>query len=132
MIEIPGDVLTRRDGYCSDRDLTILDLRGFGLEGYVWQTTQDTILKIARHRHHYLAERDVYRRLADASLYRLQGFSIPCLIDSSDRHVALELSYVKPPYILDFAAATLDSPPTDFNLNDPDWLKEKSRLFGTR
>jgi hypothetical protein len=28
----------------------ILNLRGYGVDGYVWQTTNDNILKVARNR----------------------------------------------------------------------------------
>ena len=132
MDEIPDDVLERRDAYCQQRAIEIVDLRGYGVDGYVWQTTNDNIVKVARSRNPFLAERAVYLRLSSHLLYRLQGFSIPCLIDSDESQFVLELSYVSPPYILDFAAATLDQPPQNFDPNDPAWVREKSGLFGAR
>lgn len=42
----------------------------------------------------------------------------------------LEIGYVKPPYILDFAACTLDTPPAGFDPDDAEWTGEQSRKFG--
>jgi len=97
MDEIPAELIERRDKYCQQRAIEILDLRGYGVDGYVWQTTTDSILKVARGRAPFITERAVYRRLSQHSSYRLHGFSIPCLINSDENQLVLELSYVSPP-----------------------------------
>jgi hypothetical protein len=40
------------------------------------------------------------------------------------------MTFVRPPYILDFAACTLDKPPSGFDPYDPQWVAEQSRKFG--
>lgn len=37
---------------------------------------------------------------------------------------------MKPPYILDFSACTLDAPPADFDPDDAEWTGEQARKFG--
>jgi hypothetical protein len=70
----------------------------------------------------------VYLRLKKRSLYRLAGFSIPVLYHYDDACLALELSIVERPWILDFAQASLDVPIQE--IDDPDWQNEKARIFG--
>jgi hypothetical protein len=130
MIEIPPDVLARRDEFCQSRSRLLVDLRGWGVDGYVWQTDQDSVVKVCRRPPAYLRERDVYLRLRDRQLYQLQGFRIPRLLDSDDDLLVLELSYIRPPYVLDFGAAVLDHPPAGFGPCDEHWLAEQSRKFG--
>jgi hypothetical protein len=49
MAEIPTEISDRRDAYCLQRGTEIEALRGYGLDGFVWQTTEDNILKVFRH-----------------------------------------------------------------------------------
>lgn len=67
----------------------------------------------------YHTERDVYLRFRKKALYRLQGFFIPILLDFDDTAMVLEMTFVTPPYSLDFAACTLDQPPSGFDPCDP-------------
>lgn len=132
MIDIPEEVIRRRDNYCALRSLTIEQLRGWGVDGFVFQSNRDSILKVFRRQDKFAAERAVYARLSSLNLTRLHGFRIPTFLDCDEQNSVLELSYVSPPYILDFAAATLDRPDPEFNPDDSNWLTEKSRLFGEK
>jgi hypothetical protein len=46
--------------------------------------------------------------------------------------LVLELSYVRPPFVLDFAAATLDDPPTEVDIDSADWIAAKRSVYGER
>lgn len=105
-------------------------MRGYEVDGYVWQTTQGNILKVYRRAHAFERELADDRRLEAKSLYRLQGFSIPVLVEFDEELWALEMTNVRPPYILDFGAATLDRPPPGFNPESEEWNAEQSRKFG--
>ncbi len=131
MVEIPSDVAVRRDAFCQQRGIGIAELRGYGIDGFVWQTSEDNILKVFRYESEFQNEVVVYQRLQSHQLDMLQGFQIPALIHYDKNLFVLELSYVKPPYILDFAAATLDQPSPGFGAEDPTWISEKQRLFGS-
>jgi hypothetical protein len=73
----------------------------------------------------------VYQRLQSHQIEQLQGFHIPILLHYDRNLFVLEISFVRPPYILDFAAATLDQPPPGFDAEDREWIAEKRRVFGS-
>jgi hypothetical protein len=131
MAEIPAEICERRDGYCDARGIGVEGLRGYGFDGFVWQTTVDTIVKVFRHDGDFQRELAVYQRLQIHQIEQLQGFHIPILLHYDVDLFVLELSFVRPPYILDFAAATLDVPPPGFDTEDQDWIAEKHRVFGS-
>ena len=55
---------------------------------------------------------------------------MPELLHYDDRRHVIEMSIVQPPYLLDFAQATLDSPP-DFSDDALEmWRAEKAEQFG--
>jgi hypothetical protein len=130
MSEIPDEIQDRLDEYCRVQAIGIRDLLGIGFDGYVWRTTRDSVVKIHWNTAEFQRELAVYQRLASHSLTRLQGFSIPVLLNYDTPALTLELSFVSPPFVLDFAAANLGAPPAGFDPDDPAWQAEKSRLFG--
>lgn len=89
------------------------------------------MLKVFRHQSDFQKELAVYQRLKSHQIDQLQGFFIPLLLHYDEKLFALELSYVRPPFILDFAGATLGHPPPGFDPEDPTWITEKKRLFGS-
>ncbi|MCA9070372.1 MAG: hypothetical protein KDA84_15680, partial [Planctomycetaceae bacterium] len=116
--------------FCEQRQIEILELRGYGLDGFVWQTSEDSMVKVFRHENDFQRELEAYRRLESHQVDQLQGFFVPLLLHYDENLFVLELSYVRPPYILDFAAATLDQVPPGFDPEDPTWIAEKQRVFG--
>jgi hypothetical protein len=79
MVEIPSEILWRRDEYCRIHLVAIETARprGWGVDAYIWQTTADTILKVHYNQREFRQELAVYQRLAETSTDRLQGFEIP-------------------------------------------------------
>jgi len=132
MSEIPAEINQRLLAYCAFAGLEVQELRGYGVDGYVWQSTQDSILKVFRSEAPFQHELAVYHRLQTNGIRRLQGFHIPLLLNYREDLLTLELSYVRPPFALDFAGATLDSPPPRFDFESAEWVREKRALYGTR
>jgi len=143
ILEIPDELAERRDAYCTSRGKTIFARRrGFGFDAVIWQTDDDNILKVFRRPQRFHQELAVYQRLQalhskkttdsedifPKQLYRIQGFSIPLLLDFDEPTIVLELSYVSPPYILDFAEASLE--PRQVPFDDPTREVEYRRVFG--
>lgn len=124
------DCLRRAHVYCHERSLDIVELRGWGVDAVVWQASDDRILKVFRHASQYVQEQSVYRHLQERNVRKLQGFRIPDVVDVDDELWVLGLTFVRPPYILDFAAATLGSQPAGFDPDNTEWLAEQSRKFG--
>ena len=133
MIEIPNEILDRRNDYCERRQIRVIDEDGaWGLDAFVWRSAVGTILKVHRYEDRFRREMAAYDRLTERGLKRLQGFRIPELTQYDEELLVLELSFVRPPYILDFTEVGLDQRPPDFQLDDPDWEAEKRRVFGRR
>jgi hypothetical protein len=63
MSEIPAEINQRLLAYCAFAGLAVQELRGYGVDGYVWQSTQDSILKVFRSEAPFQHELAVYRRL---------------------------------------------------------------------
>lgn len=128
MFVIPTDVEQRRTAYCESRGIQTQDLIGYGLDGFVWKTNRASVAKVCRHANLFERELAVYQRLTQLGLHQLQGFRIPSLLDQDAERWVLELSLVSPPFILDFAAASLGKQPAE--MESAEWLDEKRRMFG--
>lgn len=129
MIEIPPEILDRRDAFCRRRSVEVSDA-GFawGLDAFVWITNVDTVVKVHRYSDRYRREFAAYQRFQQLRVGRLRGFHIPDLLQYDDHLEILELSFVRPPYILDFVEAHLDRRPETFDLERIE--TESRRQFG--
>ncbi|MFM9965464.1 MAG: hypothetical protein ACKV2Q_30120 [Planctomycetaceae bacterium] len=128
MFVIPAELDERRQAYCEDRRIQTQSLIGYGLEGYVWKTNRGSVVKLFRHSNLFDRELAVYQKLSQLGLQKLQGFTIPQLLDHDHEHSVIEISLVAPPFVLDFAAASLGKAPSE--MASPEWLAEKQRMFG--
>ena len=64
-----------------------------------------------RHVSPWRRERDCYRRLRETGTSSLAGVHLPQLIWEDEEWLAIEMSLVKRPFLLDFGAAWLDERP---------------------
>lgn len=97
-----------RDYIGTDESLEVL---GWGLDGVVYARRDPTAaIKIHSQEQGFRKELAVYRRLLNRRVEKFMGFEVPTLMGCSEQHRVLELSIVKPPFLLDFAAATVDEP----------------------
>ncbi|MBI1313664.1 hypothetical protein GC176_20420 [bacterium] len=119
MVGIPDSVIDVRDRYCQERGEHIPSNGEFwwGLDAFLWQTASDSILKVHRYKDRFAKELAAYQRLADRHIVRLQGFRFPQLLDYDPELHILELSFVSPPYILDFVEVYLGDRPASFDLD---------------
>ncbi len=84
---------------------------GGGKDGGVWQTNRMTALKIHDRAESYRAERNAYMRFRDVGLIDANGFNVPELTEHDDELLALEMTIVRPPFVVDFASVVLDVDP---------------------
>ncbi len=82
------------------------------MDGNVYATDRQSAVKVFNRSESYVTERDVYLRLDEHQVKFVAGLNVPQLIGCDDELETLEISVVQPPYVLDFAKATLDTPPT--------------------
>jgi hypothetical protein len=130
------DLIRRADTYVQSRKLS-LDRQyplGAGIDGAVWRTNRPSALKVCERDQSFRDEVECYRRLKDAKISYLQDFAVPQLIDSDERLMALEISIVSPPFLLDFGKVYLDAPPPYWNDREVmgHWQAEGEQNFGER
>ncbi len=87
---------------------TIVDRLGNGVDGSVFATAQSTAIKLYTATLRYQREKEVYLHLQAIKLDQVAGHAIPKLIRFDDELRAIEMTIVRPPFILDFAAAKTD------------------------
>lgn len=107
---------------------------GAGIDGCVWRTSRPSALKLSEREKSYHDEVESYRRLQEHNVRRLEGFAIPRLIDHDDLLLAIEISVVSPPFLLDFGKVYLDRPPPYWDDAEimGHWHAEDRENFGDR
>lgn len=100
------------------------------MDGTVFESTRRSAVKVHEYTVRFQNELAVYRRLTDEGVERICGASIPKLLGVDDARLIIELTTVRAPYVLDFAASRLDVPP-DFDAELwQHWREEKEEEFG--
>jgi hypothetical protein len=107
---------------------------GYGMDGSIWHTSRQSVVKTFEREKNYQDEVECYRRFATRQILTIAGFVIPDLIDCDDELLALEMSIVRPPFLLDFGKVYLDAPPPYWNDSEimGHWHDEGRENFGKR
>lgn len=81
---------------------------GCGQEGYVWPVEGGvSAIKVFERRKNYEIELGCYEILDAHKVTEVYGFNIPQLIGWSEELLIIEMTIVKPPFILDFGKSSL-------------------------
>jgi len=127
--------LARR--YALKRNIKLGERLGFGIHGIVIAAQDKTkpgfsAVKFHREERPFERECGVYRRLREEQITRILGFNVPQLLSIDEEFQAIEMTIVRPPFLLDFADAHLDETP-DFSEDVlRQWEEEKAEIFGER
>ncbi len=107
---------------------------GAGIDGCVWRTSRPSALKLCERDKSFRDEVESYLRLQEYEVRRLHDFAVPRLIDWDEQLMAIEISIVSPPFLLDFGKVYLDSPPPYWNDAEimGHWHAEGRENFGER
>lgn len=134
-MDSPGSdmpVAARAGLYAVRRGLRLEKQLGFGKDGIVWSTNRASALKVHDRRHTYEQERAAYQRLREHGVEHVCGHAVPRVIEFDDELMAIEMSVVRPPFLLDFSSARLDEDP-EFPAEVLDeWRAEKQEQFEDR
>lgn len=122
-------------GYARFRGGTLRERLGYGIHGIVYVMEDNKNLGRMAVKVHgagapYRRERRVYERLADLRLSSLRGFAIPRALRFDDEWLAIEMTIVAQPFVVDFAEAYLDGPPEFPEDVWVEWEAEKQEQFG--
>jgi hypothetical protein len=109
-----------------------LEALGYGIDGDVFHLPEShTVVKILATAEKFDREIVVYRRLKKRRVTAIQGFSVPQLLGYSARHNAIRMSFVRPPFLLDFVQTKLDQRP-DFPEGLDEWWDRLGAIFEER
>jgi hypothetical protein len=127
---LPESIEKRVATYTKDRNLNLDSGLGQGsVFVFVDPSQQKVAVKFHEREIAYVRERDVYFRLSDLEITHVSGHRVPVLVHHDDDLLALEMTIVSPPIVLDFGGAYLDRPPDYSPEVWADWETEKSELF---
>ena len=132
----PGDLEKRAATFSERHDVVFEGRLGFGFDGNVFRTNRKSAVKFLKWEPLYVRERDAYLRLRMSAVQDVAGLAVPLLILFDDELLAIEMSVVKPPFIVDFAGAFLDEPPEHTREYTPEeigeWHLKKLEQFEER
>jgi hypothetical protein len=112
------------------RDAPLIQL-GWGIDGVVYRSPREpAAIKVHTRQERYFAELGAYQRLAEFGVTEFMGFSVPKLLRYHDALQVIEISVVTVPFLLDFAAATLDFPKEFTDDAERIWWDELRERFG--
>lgn len=106
----------KAERYAAAKGLDISECLGWGLHGSVWKLTRKGesftgVLKLHRYAASWRRERDCYLRLREMQVASVEGLEIPMLIGADEDWLAIEMTLVGRPHLLDFGTAWLDERP---------------------
>ncbi len=109
----------------------LVDELGSGTDGVVYATHASAV-KIYRDNRPFQHELEAYLRLAEHGVSEICGHAVPQLIRFDGKLLALEMTMVQPPFVLDFGKARVDEKP-DYppNVLD-DWREQVHEVFGSQ
>jgi hypothetical protein len=122
----------RAKEYCISRHCEPLfnSQLGWGQEGYVWETSRRSAIKVYRDNGETNFNREFrcYSILSENDITEVHGFNVPQMIDCESRLLVIELTIVTAPYILDFGKANFR--PHDFSDEVmEDYESDREELF---
>ena len=119
------------------RNIKLGERLGFGIHGIVFAAEDNTkpgffAVKFHREERPFELECRVYQRLREEKTTRILGFNVPQLLRIEEEFRAIEMTIVRPPFLLDFADAHLDEA-RDFSEDVlQQWEEGKAEIFGER
>ena len=132
------DLTPKAHQYASRNKLSVREPLGGGIHGLVYliqggTALGGTALKVFHAREFFERELRVYERLRAAQIREILGFAVPQLIGVDNELLALEMTVVERPYVLDFAGAYLDNDAPWFEDEKWEmWETDKREKFGAR
>ena len=125
------ELLRSAQDYAARRSLEVNDAMrlGYGNDGAVWLTNMQTAIKAFARIDNYRIELECYQRFRNEKITHIRGFEVPQLIDFDNELAVIEMSVVKPPFLLDFGKVHLDKRP-DFPAESlQEWRDEMKELW---
>lgn len=104
---------------------------GQGTDGKIWATDRNTVIKVFEREANYRTELRCYQRLMEKRVHEIDGLAVPSMESHDDLLMALEISLVHPPYLLDFGKAYVDEPSPYTPAQLAEWRESWAQYFPT-
>jgi hypothetical protein len=130
------ELIRRTELYLAKNGMHITDELGDGLHGIVLLVEDNlnggaTALKVHRYAEAYQREVLVYRHFNENGIFKIRGHNVPLMLRNSDEFLAIEMTTVRRPFLLDFAGAYLDGNEPQFTPEAwAQWEEDKKEMFG--
>jgi hypothetical protein len=130
-----ADLTQRLHEYAKRHALTLGAELGAGVHGIVFVAKSQVdgskaAIKVQENIAEFARERDAYLRLQEVGITQIRGCNVPQLLAFDDELLAIEMTIVSRPFVLDFAGAYLDFPPEYPEEVMAEWVIEKQEQFG--
>ena len=103
---------------------------GAGVDGTVLVSDQGRAVKFLNDRPRYARELEVYQVLRGLGITSVAGHAVPELIRFDDELLAIEMTIVRPPFVLDFAAAKTEFEYAWLGFDEDEvWAEHVSKRF---
>lgn len=120
-----------RAGQYAQRNGRQLDQQlGQGTDGMVWKSRQLTAIKAFYGEPQFRTELACYQRLKSHAVRRIGALTVPRLVGSSSQLMVVEMTIVRPPYLLDFGKAHLDQEPDHSEITKQQHLADQREIWG--
>ena len=131
------DLVRRLNEYVRPRNLRVGERLGSGVHGIVFTAQSQhqkiwSAVKVHESQAGYTRERDIYLELQELGVDFILSCEVPVLLDFDDELLAIEMTIVSRPFVLDFAGAYLYLPPDFPEEVMAEWRAEKIEQFGAR
>jgi len=130
MTDWRGNAESRAHAFAFAGEMSLTRTLGGGDDGIVFATNRNSAIKSFGYEELFLRERDVYLRLWELEVNETCGCHVPRLVDFSNAQWCIEMEIVQPPFVLDFAGASLDQRPDYPRDVLEDWQAEKEEQYG--
>ena len=129
------ELIERAEKYAAENNCSLGKRLGFGVHGivltiYCQRESAPSALKLVSDTGPYRRERDAYLRLKELRINRIRNCRVPKLVRFDDGLLAVEMTIVKPPFVLDYAGAFLDFPPEYPDEVWEEWERKNVEQFG--
>ena len=126
------DIAARTSVFAARRCVRVECTLGGGKDGVVFRTSAASAVKFHGRRESYQSELACYQRLRVRQVVDVRGHHVPQLISSDDELLAIEMTVVERPFLLDFANARLDEAPEFPAEVMENWREEMAERFNDR
>lgn len=111
MTQHPDELEDRAVRFAAQRQSRIEHRLGYGKDGSIFSTDRATAIKIHQRRTSFVRELECYQAIAECGVRDVLGHRVPQLVAWDEDLLAIEMTIVKPPFLLDFGDAYLDRAP---------------------